>query len=181
MAQLPHAAARKGRRAAPAWHRGIGTIAVLMDEHARVLQMMQQKGISAARVAGKAPLHLATDCTAMMRHQRLKKPARDNEGKLDACNEAGAMRANAFSTTRSIGKMPDPAKDVERLAQDPAVSERQELATQAAAHGHSTLGIPNKVGREFVENEIKARRHLFARIARDLAREDWAMSLLAIT
>jgi hypothetical protein len=42
-------------------------------------------------------VHLATDCTAMMRHSR------DNniEGKLDACNKAGAMRANAFSTTRS--------------------------------------------------------------------------------
>jgi len=32
----------------------------------------------------------------------------------------------------------------------PAVSERQRRAMQAAAHGKSTLGIPQKVGKEFV-------------------------------
>lgn len=33
----------------------------------------------------------------------------------------------------------------------PATSQRQYRAMQAAAHGHSTLGIPSKVGREFVQ------------------------------
>lgn len=33
----------------------------------------------------------------------------------------------------------------------PPVSEAQRRAMYAAAHGHSTLGIPKKVGKEFVE------------------------------
>lgn len=33
----------------------------------------------------------------------------------------------------------------------PAVSSRQYRAMQAAAHGHSTLGIPEKVGNEFAD------------------------------
>lgn len=33
----------------------------------------------------------------------------------------------------------------------PAKSQAQFRAMQAAAHGHSTLGIPAKVGREFAE------------------------------
>lgn len=32
----------------------------------------------------------------------------------------------------------------------PAKSKKQFRAMQAAAHGHSTLGIPAKVGREYV-------------------------------
>jgi hypothetical protein len=32
----------------------------------------------------------------------------------------------------------------------PSVSEAQRRAMEAAAHGHSTLGIPEKVGKEFV-------------------------------
>ncbi len=32
----------------------------------------------------------------------------------------------------------------------PSVSEAQHRAMEAAAHGHSTLGIPEKVGKEFV-------------------------------
>jgi len=32
----------------------------------------------------------------------------------------------------------------------PSVSEKQRRAMQAAAHGHSTLGIPKHVGQEFV-------------------------------
>jgi hypothetical protein len=39
------------------------------------------------------------------------------------------------------------------MGQDPAVSERQERAMQAAAHGESTLGIPQHVGKEFVESD----------------------------
>jgi hypothetical protein len=38
----------------------------------------------------------------------------------------------------------------DQIALDPAVSERQERAMQAAAHGESTLGIPRHVGQEFV-------------------------------
>jgi hypothetical protein len=50
----------------------------------------------------------------------------------------------------------------------PAVSGKQYRAMQAAAHGHSTLGIPASVGKEFVasgppkgksiEQEVKTRR-----------------------
>lgn len=32
----------------------------------------------------------------------------------------------------------------------PSTSKRQHAAMEAAAHGHSTLGIPEKVGKEFV-------------------------------
>ena len=32
----------------------------------------------------------------------------------------------------------------------PSTSQRQKRAMQAAAHGQSTLGIPKKVGKEFV-------------------------------
>jgi uncharacterized protein len=38
----------------------------------------------------------------------------------------------------------------------PAVSARQERAMQAAAHGHSTLGIPESVGKEFVAADATA-------------------------
>lgn len=33
----------------------------------------------------------------------------------------------------------------------PPVSEAQRRAMAAAAHGHSTLGIPVKIGKEFIE------------------------------
>ena len=33
----------------------------------------------------------------------------------------------------------------------PSLSEKQHNAMEAAAHGHSTLGIPKAVGEEFVE------------------------------
>ena len=33
----------------------------------------------------------------------------------------------------------------------PSVSKKQEKAMQAAAHGKSNLGIPKKVGKEFVK------------------------------
>lgn len=35
----------------------------------------------------------------------------------------------------------------------PSVSEKQHRAMEAAAHGHSTLGIPEKVGKEFVKHD----------------------------
>jgi hypothetical protein len=35
----------------------------------------------------------------------------------------------------------------------PLKSEAQRRAMQAAAHGHSTLGIPTKVGKEFAESD----------------------------
>lgn len=35
----------------------------------------------------------------------------------------------------------------------PPVSERQRRAMQAAAHGNSTLGIPQKVGKEFSQSD----------------------------
>lgn len=36
----------------------------------------------------------------------------------------------------------------------PATSERQRRAMEAAAHGHSTLGIPKKVGEEFIGKDL---------------------------
>lgn len=39
------------------------------------------------------------------------------------------------------------------LATDPPVSEAQRRAMEAAAHGHSTLGIPRSVGEEFVGHD----------------------------
>ena len=35
----------------------------------------------------------------------------------------------------------------------PSVSEKQHKAMEAAAHGHSTLGIPKSVGQEFVKHD----------------------------
>ena len=45
----------------------------------------------------------------------------------------------------------------------PATSAAQYGAMQAAAHGRSRLGIPAKVGREFVENTPATKRSGFAR------------------
>ena len=42
-----------------------------------------------------------------------------------------------------------------RVATDPPVSERQRRAMEAAAHGHSTLGISKKVGEEFVSGDAE--------------------------
>lgn len=39
----------------------------------------------------------------------------------------------------------------------PSVSEPQHRAMEAAAHGNSTLGIPEKVGKEFVAADINAK------------------------
>lgn len=44
----------------------------------------------------------------------------------------------------------EPGEFKEGVATDPPVSEPQRKAMQAAAHGHSTLGIPKSVGEEFV-------------------------------
>ncbi len=38
----------------------------------------------------------------------------------------------------------------------PSVSEKQRRAMQAAAHGHSTLGIPKSVGKDFVAADASA-------------------------
>lgn len=38
----------------------------------------------------------------------------------------------------------------------PSTSEKQRRAMQAAAHGHSTLGIPQSVGKEFAAADKKA-------------------------
>lgn len=39
----------------------------------------------------------------------------------------------------------------------PSTSEKQHRAMEAAAHGHSTLGIPKKVGKEFVDADKGAK------------------------
>lgn len=41
------------------------------------------------------------------------------------------------------------------IAMDPPVSEQQAKAMHAAAEGRSTLGIPKKVGQEFVGKDAK--------------------------
>ena len=38
----------------------------------------------------------------------------------------------------------------------PSTSEAQHRAMEAAAHGHSTLDIPKKVGKEFVDADKQA-------------------------
>ena len=40
----------------------------------------------------------------------------------------------------------------------PVVSEAQRRAMQAAAHGNSTLGIPAKVGKEFIAASPKGKK-----------------------
>jgi hypothetical protein len=45
----------------------------------------------------------------------------------------------------------------------PARSSRQYGAMQAAAHGHSNLGIPAEVGREFVAKTPKKKRKRYAK------------------
>jgi hypothetical protein len=45
----------------------------------------------------------------------------------------------------------------------PAKTARQYRAMQAAAHGHSKLGIPKKVAREFIHETPKKKRKTFAR------------------
>lgn len=45
--------------------------------------------------------------------------------------------------------------DPELVAQDKSVSEAQHRAMEAAAHGHSTLGIPKKVGEEFAKKDAE--------------------------
>lgn len=40
----------------------------------------------------------------------------------------------------------------------PSVSQKQHNAMEAAAHGHSTLDIPAKVGKEFVAADKRKKR-----------------------
>jgi len=51
------------------------------------------------------------------------------------------------------GMFDDEGPDVEAV--DKSVSEAQRRAMQAAAHGESTLGIPESVGEEFVEKDAE--------------------------
>jgi hypothetical protein len=46
---------------------------------------------------------------------------------------------------------------IEELRNMPSTSEKQHKAMEAAAHGHSTLGIPQKVGKEFVRADEHAK------------------------
>ncbi len=58
--------------------------------------------------------------------------------RADAEKQAAAAHANGYTG------------DEEELALDPPVSEKQRKAMYAAAEGKSNLGIPEKVGKEFV-------------------------------
>lgn len=46
---------------------------------------------------------------------------------------------------------------LKELTKMPSVSEKQHRAMEAAAHGNSTLGIPQKVGKEFVRADEHAK------------------------
>ena len=41
----------------------------------------------------------------------------------------------------------------------PSVSDKQHRAMEAAAHGHSTLGIPKSVGQDFVAADKGVQHH----------------------
>jgi len=58
-----------------------------------------------------------------------------------------------IDTTIEIIPPNDAGPDIPEEAQDKSVSEAQHRAMEAAAHGHSTLGIPEKVGKEFVKKD----------------------------
>jgi len=58
---------------------------------------------------------------------------------------------------RALGIDPKLVEDA-ALATDPPVSEKQRKAMWAAAKGHSTLGIPQKVGKEFVGEDESMKR-----------------------
>lgn len=45
----------------------------------------------------------------------------------------------------------------------PSVSAKQHRAMEAAAHGHSTLGIPAKVGKEFVAADMAKKKPIRAK------------------
>jgi hypothetical protein len=47
----------------------------------------------------------------------------------------------------------EPTGETDPAAGDKSVSEAQHKAMEAAAHGHSTLGIPAKVGKEYVAKD----------------------------
>lgn len=53
----------------------------------------------------------------------------------------------------------------------PAVSGKQYRAMQAAAHGKSTLGIPQSVGRDFAEATPPEKRSEFSKHAKTLAKK----------
>ena len=42
----------------------------------------------------------------------------------------------------------------------PSVSEKQHRAMEAAKHGHSTLGIPQSVGEDYVAADDRVNKHL---------------------
>ncbi len=58
-----------------------------------------------------------------------------------------------IDTTLEIVPPSEDPIDIEQPAEDKSVSEKQHRAMEAAAHGHSTLGIPKKVGEEFVAKD----------------------------
>lgn len=95
---------------------------------------------------------------------------------MSAAEEADIRLKNAQTATAYVDMgVLDPAEERERIARDPesgyeglelidvpdpeletmdkSVSEAQRRAMQAAAHGHSTLGIPKSVGKEFAEKD----------------------------
>jgi hypothetical protein len=53
----------------------------------------------------------------------------------------------------------------------PAVSGPQYRAMQAAAHGKSTLGIPQSVGKEFADATPPEKRSEFAKSSKKLAKK----------
>lgn len=76
---------------------------------------------------------------------------KDNDGGKHAYGRLGAGAGGSVASTMPKGMTwPAGSKDAAPLATDPPVSEAQRRAMFAAAQGNSALGIPKKVGEEFV-------------------------------
>lgn len=78
-----------------------------------------------------------------------------------------AKDASEFTDTGwfDFDELPEPLHPgMMELTKMPSTSEKQHRAMEAAAHGHSTLGIPKKVGKEFVDADKRAKD---SRMARD--------------
>lgn len=76
---------------------------------------------------------------------------KDHDGGHHASGALGVGAGGSVAKTMPKGMTwPGGSKDAKPLATDPPVSERQRAAMFAAASGRSTLGIPKRVGEEFV-------------------------------
>lgn len=77
--------------------------------------------------------------------------------KFSADDEAIDSREFIDTGWFDFDDLPEPLHPgFKEIADMPSTSEAQHRAMEAAAHGHSTLGIPKKVGKEFVDADKQA-------------------------